>query len=77
MSNLRIVTAPAEYILAMKCIAARVGLDEHDKADAAHLIRHLALTRPEQVMEIVQKYYPPARIPAKTQYFVQEVFDVP
>src|SRR5580693_54671 len=32
-SHLRVVAPPPEYILAMKCLAARVGLDEHDKED--------------------------------------------
>src|ERR1051325_4575648 len=30
LSNLRVVMPPPEYILAMKCISARVGIDEHD-----------------------------------------------
>jgi hypothetical protein len=30
-TNLRIVAPPPAYILAMKCIATRVGLDEDDK----------------------------------------------
>jgi hypothetical protein len=73
LSHLRVVTPPPEYILAMKCMAARVGIDEHDKEDAAFLIRHLGLTTPEEVMDIVGRYYDRQRIPAKTQYFVQEV----
>jgi hypothetical protein len=75
LSHLRVVTPPAEYILAMKCIAARVGLDEHDKEDAKFLIKHIGLGSPEVVLEIVEKYYPKTRIPPKTQYFIQEVCD--
>ena len=74
-SHLRVVAPPAEYILAMKCLAARVGLDEHDKEDTKFLIRHIGLRRPGAVLEIVEKYYPRERIPAKTQYFIQEVCD--
>lgn len=72
-SHLRVVAPPAEYILAMKCIAARVGLDEHDKEDTAFLIKHLGLRNAEAVLQIVAKYYNASRIPAKSQYFVQEV----
>jgi len=75
LSHLRVVAPPAEYILAMKCLAARVGLDEHDKEDAKFLIQHVGLRSPAAVLEIVEKYYPKERIPAKTQYFVQEVCD--
>ena len=71
-SHLRVVAPPAEYILAMKCIAARVGLDEHDKEDAKFLVRHLGLRSAEAVLKIVEKYYPKERIPAKTPFFIEE-----
>jgi len=74
-SHLRVVAPPAPYILAMKCLAARVGLDEHDKEDTKFLIQHIGLRSPGAVLGIVEKYYPKERIPAKTQYFVQEVCD--
>jgi len=74
-SHLRVVAPPAPYILAMKCLAARVGLDEHDKEDTKFLIKHIGLRSPGAVLGIVEKYYPKERIPAKTQYFVQEVCD--
>jgi hypothetical protein len=74
-SNLRIVAPPPAYILAMKCIAARVGLDEHDKEDALFLIRLLGLRGSASVLELVAQYYTVERIPAKTRFFVQEVCD--
>lgn len=61
-SNLRIVAPPPAYILAMKCIAARVGLDEHDKEDALILIRLLGLRDTAAVMELVAQYYTAERI---------------
>jgi hypothetical protein len=74
-SHLRVVAPPAEYILAMKCLAARVGLDEHDKEDTLFLVKRIGLRNADAVLEIVEKYYPKERIPAKTQYFIQEVCD--
>jgi hypothetical protein len=74
-SHLRVVAPSAEYILAMKCLAARVGLDENDKEDTKFLIKHIGLRSANAVLEIVEKYYPKARIPAKTPYFIQEVCD--
>ena len=55
-SHLRVVAPPAEYILAMKCLAARVGLDEHDKDDTKFLIQHIGLRSANAVLEIVEKY---------------------
>jgi hypothetical protein len=75
MSHLRVVSPPAEYILAMKCIAARVGIDDNDKADAKFLIKYLKLTDSEAVLSIVGRYYNEKLIPAKTQYFIQEICD--
>jgi hypothetical protein len=56
----------------MKCIAARVGLDEHDQEDVKFLVRRLGLRSAEAVLQIVEKYYPKERIPAKTPFFVEE-----
>jgi antitoxin component of RelBE/YafQ-DinJ toxin-antitoxin module len=75
MSHLRIVAPPAEYILAMKCISARVGIDENDKADTKFLIQHLKLRDSAAVLAVVSKYYNEKRIPAKTRYFIQEICD--
>ena len=72
-SNLRIVAPPPAYILAMKCIAARVGLDEHDKEDALFLIRLLELRDSASVLAVVGQHYEQERIPAKTRYFVEEL----
>ena len=74
-SNLRIVAPPPAYILAMKCITARVGLDEHDKEDALFLIRLLGLRDSRAVLGLVSQYYEAERIPAKTRFFVQELCD--
>lgn len=73
LSHLRVVHPQAQYILAMKCIAARVGLDEHDKQDAKFLIGYLGLVTPEQIMQVVGEYYSKERIPPKTQYFIGEI----
>jgi hypothetical protein len=76
-SHLRIVAPPPAYILAMKCIAARAGLDTHDREDALFLIRLLGLHGAADVLELVAQYYPVERIPAKTRFFVQEICDAP
>jgi hypothetical protein len=64
---------PPQYLLAMKAIAAR--FDSNDAADLRTLIRHMELRRVEDVLEVVERYYPRNQIPAKTQYFLEELFE--
>lgn len=62
-----------EYLLAMKGISAR--FDTRDADDLKLLIKILKLTSSEQVLDILQKYYPKNQIPAKTQFFIEEIFE--
>lgn len=70
-SNLRVWAPSPEFMLAMKCVAARY--DTTDADDVRFLVRHLHLTTPAQVFELVSKYYPNERIPAKSQFFIEEL----
>lgn len=74
-SNLLIWAPEARYMLAMKCISAR--WDTSDRDDAIFLIRHLAISTPKQVFEIIESYYPHNRIPPKTQFFIEEILAPP
>jgi len=76
--HLRLTMPVPEYLLAMKCMAARIGgtTDEpSDIADILFLIRHLKLKAAKDVLELVAQYYPANRIPVKTQYLVEGLFD--
>lgn len=72
-SHLSVWAPEPSYMLAMKCISARV--DASDADDVRFLIRHLNLRSAEQVFDLVAKYYPKSRIPAKAQFFVEELFE--
>ncbi len=72
-SNLRVWAPRADYMLAMKCISAR--FDSFDRDDVTFLIDYLKLSRPEDIFAIVSKYYPHERIPAKTQFLVEELIE--
>jgi hypothetical protein len=72
-SNLLIWAPEARYMLAMKCISARWDTSDHD--DVIFLIKHLRLTHPDQVFAVIQEYYPKKIIPAKTQFFIEEILD--
>jgi hypothetical protein len=67
-----------EYLLAMKCMAARMGGvsgEPSDVADIVFLIHHLQLKSPRVVLDLVGQYYPASRIPVKTQYLIEGLFE--
>jgi hypothetical protein len=68
--HLRLTMPVPEYLLAMKCMAARIGgttSEPSDVADVTFLIRHLTLKSAKEVLDLVGLYYPENRIPVKTQ----------
>jgi hypothetical protein len=76
--HLRLTMPVPEYLLAMKCMAARLGGpagEASDVPDILFLIRHLKLNSARDVLEIVGNYYPANRIPVKTQYLVEGIFE--
>lgn len=73
LSNLRVWAPSAEYMLAMKCISAR--FDTLDGDDTRFLISYLKLTHPEQIFELLSKYYPHNKVPAKTQFWIEELME--
>lgn len=75
--HLRLVMPIPEYLLAMKCMASRIGAiatDADDVKDIIFLIRHLRVKSADEVMELVAAYYPADRIPVKSQYLVEGLF---
>lgn len=75
--NLRLTMPTPEYLLAMKCMASRIAgieTDSDDVRDIIFLIRHLRLKNANEVMELVAAYYPPNRVPIKSQYLVEGLF---
>lgn len=76
--NLRVTAPPAEYLLAMKCMASRIaaGADSGgDVEDIRFLIRHLGLTSAAAALAIVAAYYPKSRVPPRTEYLIEELFE--
>lgn len=58
LSNLKVFCASAEYMLAMKCLAMRIGEGYQDEADVRYLLRNLDIQRYEDAEEILGRYYP-------------------
>jgi hypothetical protein len=72
LSNLVIWAPEPRYMLAMKCLSAR--WDSSDRDDVVFLCEHLEIRDAASVFVIIQDYYPKAQIPAKTQFFIEELF---
>lgn len=75
---LRLTMPVPEYLLAMKCMASRLGGTNDtpsDVVDIVFLIRHLKLKSAGTVLNLVSQYYPSNRVPVKTQYLVEGLFE--
>jgi Nucleotidyltransferase of unknown function (DUF6036) len=68
--SVRVASAP--YLFAMKAIAAR---DARDAADLVQLYRLSGFPSVDDAIDCVAGYYPPHLLPAKTAFFLHELFD--
>ena len=73
LSNLTVFVAKPEYLLAMKCLAMRIGEEFQDLDDVRYLLRHLGLTEYQDVLDLITRYYPMDRFPPKTRYALEEM----
>ena len=70
---LRVMVAQPQYLLAMKCLAMRIGAEFHDEEDVRYLLRLLEVRSYDQALEIIGKYYPLERFPQKTLHALEEL----
>jgi hypothetical protein len=73
LDHLKIMVAQAPYMLAMKCLAMRIGEEFHDEEDVRYLLRHLDIDSYEKALSVITKYFPIERIPQKTLYALGEL----
>lgn len=73
LSNLKVMVAQPEYLLAMKCLAFRIGAEFHDEEDIRFLLRLLNISAYEKALETIAQFYPLNRFPQKTLYALQEL----
>ncbi len=66
LDHLKVMAAQPEYLLAMKCLALRIGTEFHDEQDVRFLLRLLDVRSYDEALRIVTKYYPLDRFPQKT-----------
>jgi hypothetical protein len=74
-SHLHVMMPVPEYLLAMKCMAARVGMGDRDDEDGRFLVSFLGLKTADSALELVQRYYTVGQIQPRTQYFVESLFE--
>lgn len=72
-SHLKIFCATAEYLLAMKCLAMRIGEEFQDLDDVRYLLRNLGITKYEKAIDVISRYYPVEKFPNKTLYILEEL----
>jgi hypothetical protein len=73
LDHLRVLVAQPEYLLAMKCLAMRIGAEFHDEEDVRFLLRLLDIRSYEAALQIVTRYYPLDRFPQKSLYALEEL----
>ena len=72
--SLKIMFPTPEYLLAMKCLSMRNESESaHDKQDILQLIQTIGIDDPEQVMDVVQKFYPLNQLSPRISYGIQEI----
>ncbi len=73
LDHLRVMVAQPEYLLAMKCLALRIGAESHDEDDVRYLLRHLDVGTYERAIAVITRFYPLERFPQKTLYALGEL----
>ena len=71
--HLKVLVAQPAYLLAMKCLAFRIGEEFHDEDDIRYLLRLLDLGTYEKALAVIGKYYPLDQFPQKTFYALAEL----
>lgn len=71
--HLSVLIAQPEYLLAMKCLAMRIGEEFHDEEDIRYLLRYLNIESYDKAVEVIFAYYPEKQFPQKSLYALEEL----
>lgn len=77
LAHLQVFCARPDYMLAMKCLAMRIGEGFHDEQDVRYLVRNLGLQRLEEAREILARYYALQRYPVTAMLLLEELLPPP
>ncbi len=75
LTHLQVYVAQPGYLLALKCMAMRLGAEFHDLDDVRYLLRHLDIRTVRAAMVVVTQYFDEAQIPIKTRLALEEILD--
>jgi hypothetical protein len=70
-SHLEVLAADARTMLAMKCAAARTT---EDADDIRFLAKRLGLATTDDVLKVVEHFFPEDRLPVRTKLLIEELF---
>lgn len=73
LDHLRVMAAQPQYLLAMKCLAMRIGADFNDEEDVRFVLRLLEVRTYDQALDMSTQYYPLQRFPQKSLYALKEL----
>ena len=73
LPHLSVFVAHPRYLLALKCIAMRLGEEFHDLDDVRYLLRYLNITSSADALAIVESYFDAGAIPLKTRLALSEI----
>jgi len=73
LDHLIVMLAEPRYLLAMKCLAMRIGAEFHDEDDIRFLLRLLEVRSYDRAIKIITKYYPLDRFPQKALCALEEL----
>jgi hypothetical protein len=73
-NGISVAIASAEYLFAMKAASARQEADGEDLLTLAALLR---ITTETQATAMIERFYAPSRLSAKSRFFIQGIFADP
>lgn len=73
LPHLTVFVAHPSYLLAMKCMAMRLGAEFQDLDDVRYLLRHLNITSAADAIAVVAEYFDEATVPVKTRLALEEL----
>jgi len=73
LSHLRVYVASVPYLLAMKCMAMRLGEEFQDVGDVRFLLRALNITTLDAAVATITRYFDESDLSPKTRFALEEI----
>lgn len=73
LPHLTVLVAHPSYMLAMKCMAMRLGAEFQDLDDVRFLLRHLNISSADAALAVITEYFDETAIPVKTRLALEEL----